>query len=148
KKTRQVYYIVGGSLYATHVDTKETRELAKLPKGFGQASGLALNADETLVASTANDPDAKEKATIKDQPKNKDAPVYMVLFTVNTKTGELKKIHYANAWLNHTQFSPTDPNQILFCHEGTWDYVDRIWTIRADGTGLKMMHPRTMPNEL
>src|SRR5271154_7134360 len=62
KKSRQVYYITGGSLWATHVDTKETRELAKLPKGYGQASGLALNADETLVASTAADPEAKEKA--------------------------------------------------------------------------------------
>ena len=163
KKSRQVYYITGGSLWATHVDTKESRELAKLPKGFGQSSGLALNADETLVASTANDPEAREKAKSINSPGKSDffppgglpkgtklvpGGKSLVMFTVNTKTGELKKIHYSTDWLNHTQFSPTDPEQILFCHEGSWDYVNRVRTIRADGTGEKLMHPRTMVNEI
>ena len=161
KNSRQVYYITGGSLWATHVDTKVTREIAKLPKGYGQASGLALDADETLVASTANDPEAKAKAKKDDSSRKDDllpkgAPTgkltpggkSLVMFTVNTKTGELKKIHYSTDWLNHTQFSPTDPEQILFCHEGTWDYVNRVRTIRADGTGEKLMHQRTMVNEI
>ena len=32
-----------------------------------------------------------------------------VLFTVNTKTGELKDIFREHEWLGHLQFSPTDP---------------------------------------
>src|SRR5262245_11790996 len=40
-KSRQVYYIKGSSLYSTHVDTKQTREIANLPAGLGGASGLA-----------------------------------------------------------------------------------------------------------
>ncbi len=166
-KSRQVYYIKGSSLYCTHVDTKATREIAKLPAGLGGASGLAVNADETLVASTGNDPKAKEmikdkkdetKKSEKDEkpvpPAEKEGKKNfapggrsMVLFTVNIKSGEIKK-HYATDWLNHTQFSPTDPQQILFCHEGTWDLVDRIWTIRADGTGLKKMHTRLINREI
>ena len=71
-----------------------------------------------------------------------------VLFTVDIKTGAINKIHPSTSWLNHTQFSPTDPTQILFCHEGDWHHVDRIWTIRSDGTGLKLMHYRTMPYEI
>src|SRR5262249_51362446 len=150
-----VYYIKGSSLYATHVDTKQTREIAKLPAGLGGASGLAVNADETLIASTGNDPKARELAKDKKPDKPVPPPVKgkkdfspggrsMVLFTVNIKSSEIKRIHYATDWLNHTQFSPTDPQQILFCHEGTWDLVDRIWTIRADGAGLKKMHTRLM----
>ena len=50
--------------------------------------------------------------------------------------------------LNHDQCSPTDPTLILYCHEGAWDQVDRIWTIRTDGTGNRLMHPRTMPMEI
>jgi oligogalacturonide lyase len=160
KKSRQVYYIIGGSLWATHIDTKETRELAKLPKGYGQASGLALNADETLVASTATDPEGKEKANPIDKKDSYILPITgakqkmtpggrsLVMFTVNMTTGELKKIHYSTDWLNHTQFSPTDPEQILFCHEGTWDAVNRVRTIRADGSGEKLLHQRTMKNEI
>jgi len=48
----------------------------------------------------------------------------------------------------HLQFSPTDPNLIMFCHEGTWHEVDRIWTIHADGTGLTRIHARTMNMEI
>jgi oligogalacturonide lyase len=143
KKTRQLYYVKGNSIYATHIDTKETREVVKLPAGLTGASGLALNADETLLASTGNDPKAKELA--KDKGSGTKS---MCLFTVDVKTGEIKKIHFATDWLNHTQFSPTDPQQILFCHEGTWDNVDRVWTIRADGSGLRMLHHRSMPREI
>jgi oligogalacturonide lyase len=159
KKSRQVYYITGGSLWATHIDTKATKELAKLPKGFGQGSGLALNADETLVASTAPDPEAKDKAPKyerrldllpKGPPTGRLIPGgrSLVMFTINTQTGEIKNILYSTDWLNHTQFSPTDPQQILFCHEGSWDYVDRVRTIRADGTGERLLHQRTMVNEI
>ena len=71
-----------------------------------------------------------------------------VLFTVNTKTGEAKDIFREHEWLGHLQFSPTDPGLIMFCHEGTWHEVDRIWTIRTDGSGLKKMHTRTINMEI
>jgi oligogalacturonide lyase len=71
-----------------------------------------------------------------------------VLFTVSTKTGELKEILREHEWLGHLQFSPTDPNLIMFCHEGTWHEVDRVWTIHADGSGLTKIHTRTMNLEI
>ncbi|HWA85601.1 MAG TPA: oligogalacturonate lyase family protein [Opitutus sp.] len=70
------------------------------------------------------------------------------LFTLNLKTGEIKVIHREREWLNHVQFSPTDPGLIMFCHEGPWHEVDRIWIIRTDGTGLKKVHTRTMNMEI
>jgi len=71
-----------------------------------------------------------------------------VLFTVSTKTGELKEILREHEWLGHLQFSPTDPTLIMFCHEGTWHEVDRVWTIHADGSGLTKIHTRTMNMEI
>jgi len=72
----------------------------------------------------------------------------MVLFTINTATGELKKIYHDNDWTNHLQCSPTDPKQIMFCHEGPWHYNDRTWLIRTDGSGLTKVHTRTMEMEI
>lgn len=72
----------------------------------------------------------------------------MAIFTINTQTGEMKTVHRATDWLNHLQFSPTDPNLIMFCHEGPWHKVDRIWTIRTDGTALTKIHTRTMNMEI
>ena len=76
------------------------------------------------------------------------AKIPMSLYTVNIKTGEVKTFHPATDWLNHVQFSPTDPNLMMFCHEGPWHKVDRIWTIRIDGSQLKKVHTRTMDMEI
>jgi oligogalacturonide lyase len=72
----------------------------------------------------------------------------MQLITLDLKTGEVNKFNESRAWLNHVQFSPTDPHQMLFCHEGTWQLMDRTWIIRTDGSGLTNVHPRTMNMEI
>jgi oligogalacturonide lyase len=36
----------------------------------------------------------------------------------------------------------------MFCHEGPWHKVDRIWLIRADGSHLTKVHTRTMAMEI
>jgi oligogalacturonide lyase len=160
----------GATVHATNVNSGATREVVKLPPGRMVAS---LNADETLLLGTyvdgppsgqggrgrggyqATGPDGKPMtyADAKDLSLHNTlmavrAGAPRVLFTVNTKTGESKEIFREHEWLGHLQFSPTDPNLIMFCHEGTWHEVDRIWTIRADGTDLKKIHTRTMNMEI
>jgi len=72
----------------------------------------------------------------------------MALFTLDIQTGNLNVFNHSSDWLNHVQFSPTDPNLMLFCHEGPWHLVDRIWTIHSDGADLKLIQPRTMQMEI
>jgi oligogalacturonide lyase len=72
----------------------------------------------------------------------------MALVTMNAQTGEIKTFNPSNDWDNHFQFSPTDPNVLMYCHEGPWQLNDRVWTIRTDGTGLFKVHERTMINEI
>ncbi len=91
--------------------------------------------------------EAKE-LTLHDQLARVQSEPPRSLFTVNTATGEIRVIHQERAWLNHVQFSPTDPGLIMFCHEGPWHEVTRLWTIRTDGTGLACVHTRTMNMEI
>lgn len=72
----------------------------------------------------------------------------MEIFVVDTRTGARRVIHKTNEWIGHTQFSPTDPQQIIFSHEGPWHRVDRMWAMRADGSGLRKLHQRTMNFEI
>ena len=72
----------------------------------------------------------------------------MGLFTIDVKTGEAKTILKSTDWLNHLEFSPTDPTLLMFCHEGPWHKVDRIWTIRTDGSQITKVHTRTMFMEI
>ena len=163
KKTRQVFYVKDGTVYATHLDTKETRAIvanAQLRTG----SGLAVNADETLLGGSMIEGNAAPPPN--PVPANQRGDAYpgkgqmmeerlaarvpMSLYTVNLKTGAVKTFHHATDWLNHVQFSPTDPGLMMFCHEGPWHKVDRIWTIRVNDTHSppRLMHKRTMDMEI
>jgi oligogalacturonide lyase len=165
-KTQNVYYIQGEELRATNVDTLETRTVGKLPRRAGIAT---INADETLAAGTyiegdgldynqqpgAQPADSQQVQRL-IQPQNKGqmmeqrlaARLPMAMFTMSLTTGEVKVIHRATDWLNHLEFSPTDPTLLMFCHEGPWHKVDRIWTIRTDGTRITQIHKRTMAGEI
>jgi len=72
----------------------------------------------------------------------------LALFTVNTKSGEVKVIHRSTDWLNHLEFSPTGPTLLMFCHEGPWHKVERIWLMHTDGTHVTKVHTRTMAMEI
>jgi oligogalacturonide lyase len=168
-------------IFATHLTTKITREITRLPRG-GIAS---INADETLMLGSyvegdpgifardgagrpasgkigaaetfqadyrANGPDGRPLsfAEAKEVRMNEqlERRLKRTMFTVNIATGEIKIVHASTDWLNHLQFSPTDPGLIMFCHEGPWHKIDRIWTIRTDGSALTKIHTRTMNMEI
>jgi oligogalacturonide lyase len=160
RKTQNVYYTKDGAVFSTGVDSGATREIAKLP---ARGSITTVNADETLLAGTFIDgegPDYNQNrppgAQTLEQPRNKGQMMeerlasrqWMSLFIVDAKTGRTKIIHKATDWLNHLEFSPTDPTLLMFCHEGPWHKVDRIWTMRTDGTHITKIHTRTMNMEI
>jgi oligogalacturonide lyase len=155
RKTGDIYYVRAGVIFATNLDTHATREVAKVPSEVGQVGNLTINADETLLVGLAIDPQGK--AEPRPTPPGDSGGrlgarwaegLPMVLYTVDLKTGGFKRIYTSHDWLNHLQCSPADPGLIMFCHEGPWHFNDRVWTIRADGTGLRLMHQRTMDLEI
>ena len=160
RKTRQVFYLKGDTAYATDLDSGATRAIASEPR-LRTGSGFAVNADETLLAgSWVDNPQPPPQTQL---PRNRGdnypgkgdmmerrlaAKIPMSLYTIDIKTGKINTFNHSTDWLNHVQFSPTDPTLIMFCHEGPWHKVDRIWTIRTDGTGLRQIHHRTMEMEI
>lgn len=83
------------------------------------------------------------------------AHIPVVLFTIRLepgpngeKAGYIKPLLHSTDWVNHLLFSPTDPELLMYCHEGMWQKVDRIWLIHTDGTGNMLVHKRTMAMEI
>jgi oligogalacturonide lyase len=156
RRTREAYVRRGDSVVAVHLDTKAVREVVKLPpQAQGRGAAFALNCDETLLVGFARDPDGKAAPRTPPPGNWTDgleagwaAGTPKMIYVVNLKTGEFKVIHRENDWTNHLQCSPTDPLQILFCHEGPWHYNDRTWTVRADGSPARLLHERTMNMEI
>jgi oligogalacturonide lyase len=145
------------------------KRIARIERGFIGS----VNADETLLLGVyaertwqleqgPRDPrfDANYAATGPDgKPltfaeakevrllQREQARIPMAMFTVNIATGEQTIIHRSTDWLNHLQFSPTDPQALMFCHEGPWHRVDRIWSMRLGGEP-RLVHRRTMNMEI
>jgi len=155
------------TLWCVNLDTGENRKIADLPR---RASVTTINADETLGAGTFIEGDANAGGaydgtvplgrmtdTNLGEPENKGelmarrlaAKLPVTMFTIDLRTGKIKKLlKHRIDWLNHLQFSPTDPALLMYCHEGSWQMVDRIWTIRTDGSHNQLIHRRTMENEI
>ena len=158
KKTGDIYYTKTGVIYATNLKTKATRGVAKLPP---RASVASVNADETLLAGIIDEGPPPPTATSGAAPRGDNYPGKgemmerrlaerrpLRLITINTSSGEVKTLLKGTDWYNHIQFSPTDPNLLMFCHEGPWHKVDRTWTIKTDGSALTQIHHRTMNMEI
>jgi len=156
------------SLWAANIDTGEIRKITDLPR---RASVVTINADETLGAGSYIEGDIvgpgvyggkmvqQNRMGEKNlgEPENKGqnmalrlaAKLPNTMFTVNLQTGAITKlIEHSTDWLNHFQFSPSDPTLLMYCHEGAWHQVDRIWTIRTDGTQNQLVHKRIMEMEI
>ena len=149
---REVFFQSNDSVFAAHVDTRETRLVFVFPPDF-QGGITTLNADETLLAGSYADPVKDE--IYRENPDKSDyftliyeAHIPHTLFTLNLETRELKKIFQEKAWLNHIQFSPTDPDLLMYDHEGPWHLVDRIWLIDVKTGQHRLMHKREMEMEI
>jgi oligogalacturonide lyase len=136
--------------------------LPAAPGGFGGRGGGAAPAPgagnagatpQTNAALGAANVQSDDKGAMMERRLATRTPV--VLFTIRLepgphgeKPGAITQLLHSTDWIGHLLFSPTDPTLIMYCHEGIWQKVDRIWLIHADGTGNTLIHKRTMYMEI
>ncbi|MEZ2346178.1 oligogalacturonate lyase family protein [Terriglobus sp. RCC_193] len=162
----------GTILFKADLESGQLTRLAALP---ARGSVASINADETLGVGTYDETEqgaqqeynrpavvprgAGSPAAVPGglvQPEGKGemmerrlaARIPVVLYTVDLRTGKVRELLHSTDWIGHMLFSPTDPTLLMYCHEGPWQKVDRIWTIRTDGTQNTLMHKRTMFMEI
>jgi oligogalacturonide lyase len=165
RKNAAVYYMTGKSgkyivngpqraVYCVDLNTHQSRKIADIPTG---GNVTTVNCDETLLCGsiTYPPPGQTEMPTFRygangriDIGYRRGLHLPMDLYTVNIATREKRLFNHSTEWLNHIQFSPTDPKMLMFCHEGPWNLVDRIWTIDVTGGEPQLVHQRTMRGEI
>jgi len=176
RRTREIYYIAGsgGAVTAVNIDTKQTRDVphARGLINADETLSVVKNANATDPDGTHPRPRARpvtpqlqrmfpgksmEDLTPDQQfsVKKEDGlaaralnPTLQSFVFTNLETGESRETGFQYGDLNHLQFNPVDPNLLLYCHEGTWHELDRTWTIRTDGSQMRLMHQRTMDMEI
>ena len=151
-KRRTLFYLSGDTVYATHLDSLETREVAKVPRHYVYGRGFSVNADGTLLLGcyALGEEDFYAKMS-RDRWIEKifEAKLPTALYTIDLATGRISEFHREREWLGHAQFSPTDSHQVEFCREGPGRRVRRrMWLIGTAGSGLRDLYPPTVPNTL
>ncbi len=162
-------------VYKADMYTGAVKKLVTLPP---RASLASINADETLgvgtydenpadaareygrnrpaPSSSSSAAGARPQAGSLVQPEGKGAMmerrlaahIPVVLYTINLESGKVTALLHSTDWIGHMLFSPTDPTLLMYCHEGPWQKVDRIWTMRTDGSQNTLIHKRTMAMEI
>ena len=147
-----IYYQIKDSVFCVNAKTKEVKTVFVFPADF-KGTVTAINADGTLLGGAKSSDEEKE--LFKKYPDKSsyfniiyEAKLPRTLFTIDIKKKELNKVHSDSAWLNHVQFSSTDPNLLMFCHEGPWHKVNRIWTIDVKTKQITQIHKRIMDMEI
>jgi oligogalacturonide lyase len=176
RQSPDVYFPRAGALWAADVYTHAARQLlpsrATAVNCDGSIAVQVINATDPsgrvqpppprvlmpqrermfgdkIKAKIALTPEEEAAARREDQlSRDLAAPACQAFVFTDLKTGISTTNGYQYAWLNNLQFSPTDPHLLLYCHEGSWHEVDRIWTIRTDGSEQRLMHRRTMDMEI
>jgi oligogalacturonide lyase len=134
--------------------------------GKEYGSNLPAPAQSAGAAPATGGQDNKVASAVQGphyQPANKGAMMEarlaarlpLVLFTIRLepgphgeKPGAITTLLHSTDWVNHLLFSPTDPHLLMYCHEGPWQKVDRIWMIHTDATHNTLIHKRTMLMEI
>ena len=140
-----------------------TREIAKFPPRGSVAPSMPTKRCSPALTSKAMAPDyqrhrppGRAAARPRYRPRNKGQMMeqrlaaHLPMAHVHHQRENRRSQDHPSStdWLNHLEFSPTDPTLLMFCHEGPWHKVDRIWTIRTDGTHITQIHTRTMAMEI
>jgi len=178
RRTREAYFTrrgaANGGVFAYNIDTKTTRAVPHAVRTLINADETITVAAINAEDPSGNTPRPAEReprpqlermfpgktldqlspeqqyAVTKEDGLARRAinPQGMAFTFTNLKTGEARTVGYAYAWLNHMQFNPADPTLLLYCHEGTWHEVDRVWTIRTARSENILRHRRTMDMEI
>ncbi len=152
-RTKELFYQHKDTVFSLNVKKMSRRIVAVMPKNL---SGIVytVNCNGTLLAGVLDCPEL-DSLLARYPNKNEHfrikglSTIKRTIFTIDIRSGEVKIIFTEGAWLSHLQFSPTKPSLLMFCHEGPWHEVNRIWTIDVlKRDSPRLIHKRSINNEI
>lgn len=129
----RVAYFDGPVLRSLKLDTMEDKEVYRVPEGY-EPHLPTCTADGGFVAFTY-----REKINQSTQTGviySSMAEMYFqhpscVIMRLNMSNGQPAAIWGERMWISHVLIHPTQPDTILFCHEGGGNVKQRMWVVNA-----------------
>jgi oligogalacturonide lyase len=146
----EVYFFDGPELHAVTLASFRERSLARLPEGQTLASSPAISSDgQWLVYCCFRKPEISALAGWEVFGPTFEARPRTEIWMAPIDGSGARLIHAEDRWLGHPQFRPGDNNTVIYCHEGPWERVERIWAVAADGSAPpRCLRPQKIGEEL
>ena len=129
-----VYYWSAGRLMSVAIEGGESNQHYVCPEGY-RPTGLSISACGRYLAFAYFErlPASTESGKIySSQAERLFQCPRSVLIRLDLHTGRPQALYGETQWYTHVNISPADPNIVMFCHEGPWLLVQRMWIARAD----------------
>jgi oligogalacturonide lyase len=140
----RLFYFDGPVLHSVRTDTLEDRELYRVPAGFKPALPTC-SADGNYVAfaycqeTALSTETGRIYATMHERYYQHP---HSVVMRIDTRSGAAVAAWGEPTWISHTLIHPTQPNLILFCHEGGGTCVDqRMWMVNLEDVQMRKAAP-------
>lgn len=143
-RSGRLFYFDGPALRAVRTDTLEDRELYRVPAGFlpalptctadGRYVAFAYCQEAVLSTETGRIYSTMHERYYQHP--------HSVVMRIDTESGEAVAGWGETAWISHVLIHPTQPNLILFCHEGGSTCVkQRMWVVDLDDKQMRQARP-------
>ncbi len=117
-----------------------------VPEGTFADGNMGLDANEDFIYFRVSGDEVSKRLPADQKPAETFGPRGMGagptgLASMNLKTGEVKPIVTVPFQIGHVQTNPWVPGEIVFCWETGGKAPTRMWTVMADGSGLRPIYP-------
>jgi oligogalacturonide lyase len=151
RRSDTLYLLAAGAIWRFALPRGERQRIATLPPEWSAISSLTVNADETLLAGNYTEGVRQIEAATPRRgwiAAAEQRHLASLIFTVRITTGATEVIHRDVQWLDHPQFSPSDPALLSFNRQiPPISAEDNTLLMRADGSAPRPVLRRTEHGE-
>ncbi len=116
--------LLDGKVESAQAPSVHERVIAALPEGTSLSGTFTLDADERRAHLGVKLP-GNDRWGIR---------------TLDLQTGTMRTVIDLKFRVGHCQANPFEPGLIMYCHETGGDAPQRMWLVRADGTGNRPLY--------
>lgn len=140
EKSEVAVFFSGNELCAVDLNTKETRAIYEVPKGYVKHI-VSIGADgKYAYTSIIEDVSARRLEATLQGTFNCHPHSQIMKIAIDGSGAEC--VFEEDNFIAHVNASPTDPDKLTFCHEGFWEQVDhRLWALDLKLGEVKKLHP-------
>lgn len=141
---KRAYYYSNEMLKEVDLETLESKELMRIPYSYNFHSlsmtndcrYLAFSVVEEVPLLTAGFANPLSEAAPGARERFFKEPSSLVI-RYDTKLHTAETVYGGHYRITHTSLKPDDGDRLLFCHDGPWHLVQRMWTARVSTDEVK-----------